>query len=525
LRIYDTLAATEKPFEPLGSPVTIYFCGLTPKNYPHIGHAKTFVMADVIRRYLRYLGYDVLYVQNFTDVDDKTIAKAQQEGTTFEAIAKKYTDAYFENMDALNCLRADRYPSATAAVPGIIRVIEGLIDKGYAYVSGHDVYYRVSRFAAYGRLSKREAGDNQVGAGLRARKPVAIGEGAALTDDEDAIAALAAAAGDDGTDGRKEDPRDFALWKGAKPGEPSWESPWGPGRPGWHIECTTMVFEELGERIDIHGGGQDLIFPHHENEIAQSEAYSGQVPFANFWMHIAPLNITTAEGKSEKMSHSLHNFTTVYSILERYEPGVLRLYLLLQHYRTPVNYEPGVLDSVAESWERLRAVYTNINLLRGWPPYRDVEPAPPIPQELTRAGRRLNEAIPAALEGFRAGMDDDFGTPQAIAALMKLAREFNAFRDSLSTPQAVTPAAKGLVERAFAAVEEIMGVLGLPAPETGTGADAETEARVEEMLAERRRRREVRDYAGADAIRAELDAMGIVVEDHPQGTIWYVKRR
>jgi cysteinyl-tRNA synthetase len=286
-----------------------------------------------------------------------------------------------------------------------------------------------------------------------------------------------------------------------------------------------MVFEELGERIDIHGGGQDLIFPHHENEIAQSEAYSGQAPFANYWMHIAPLNITTPEGKSEKMSHSLHNFTTVYSILDRYEPGVLRLYLLSQHYRTPVSYEPGVLDSVAESWERLRAAYSNIELLRGWQPYQDVEPAPPIPGELTKTGRRLNEAIPAALDDFRAGMDDDFGTPQAIAALMKLAREFNGFRDSLSTPQAVTPTAKGLAEQAFAAIEEIMGVLGLPAPATGTGADAETEARVEKMLAERRRRRSARDYAGADAIRAELDAMGIVVEDHPQGTIWHVKRR
>ena len=545
LRIYDTLAATEKPFEPLGSPVKIYFCGLTPKDYPHLGHAKSFVMADVVRRYLRYRGYDVLYVQNFTDVEDKIIARSRQEGISPEEVARKYTEAYFHDMDALNCLRADHYPKATDVIPDIIRVVDGLIAKGYAYAVGNNVYYRVARFPTYGRLSKRGAADNQPGAGLRTRNPIAgaalagapiegleaAGEAASIEDatelgrDEQYLVPLAADAVDEAeAEAQKQDPRDFTLWKGAKPGEPYWDSPWGPGRPGWHIECTTMVFQVLGERIDIHGGGQDLIFPHHENEIAQSEAYSGVSPFANYWMHVAPLNITTPEGATQKMAHSLRNFTTIRSLLARYEPGVVRLYLLSQHYRTPVTFDLSTLDATKQGWERLRAAYTNAALLRAWPPYQQVKADEPIASEATRAGRRLHEAIPAALEAFRAGMDDDFGTPQAIVALYDLASELNGFKNGLSSPQAVTPTAKWLVEKAFAAIEEIMGVLGLPAPDIGTGADAETTARVEELLAERARLRAARDFAGADAVRAELERLGVVVEDHPQGTIWRLRR-
>jgi cysteinyl-tRNA synthetase len=440
-------------------------------------------------------------------------------------------------MDALNCLRADRYPKPTQVMPGIIRVVDGLIAKGYAYAVGNNVYYRVARFPTYGHLSKRGAGDNQPGAGLRTRKPgataaglpvedlEAVAEEAGLERDEQYLLSLAADAVDEAeAEAQKEDPRDFALWKGAKPGEPYWDSPWGPGRPGWHIECTTMVFQVLGERIDIHGGGQDLIFPHHENEIAQSEAYSGVSPFANYWMHVAPLNITTPEGATQKMAHSLRNFTTIRSLLARYEPGVVRLYLLSQHYRTPVTFDLSTLDATKQGWERLRAAYTNAALLRAWPPYQQVKADEPIASEATRAGRRLHEAIPAALEAFRAGMDDDFGTPQAIVALYDLASELNGFKNGLSSPQAVTPTAKWLVEKAFAAIEEIMGVLGLPAPDIGTGADAETTARVEELLAERARLRAARDFAGADAVRAELERLGVVVEDHPQGTIWRLRR-
>ncbi len=544
LRIYDTLSATKKPFEPLGSPVKIYFCGLTPKNYPHIGHAKLFVTADVMRRYLRYQGYDVLYVQNFTDVDDKTIAKAQQEGVSFDEVARRYTDAYFENMDALNVERADRYPRATDAVPGIIRVVRGLIDKGYGYAVGGNVYYRVGRFPAYGQLSKRQAGDNQAGAGLRTRKPaVAAGiEAAAIADGEDVatelelderyLLSVAADAVDEATAAvEKGDPRDFALWKAAKPDEPSWESPWGPGRPAWHIECSTMIFEELGERIDIHGGGRDLIFPHHENEIAQSEAASGLAPFVNFWVHIALLNTTTLEGKTEKMAHSLGNFTTIRDILARYEPAVLRLYLLSQHYRTPATYDPSVLDDTNTSWDRLRAAYTNVALLRAWAPYRDVEAAEPTDVELNRAGKRLRPAVAAARAAFRAGMDDDFNTSQAVAALFNLVSDLNRFKDALSAPHAVTPSAKGLMEEAFATVEEIMGVLGLPRPEAGhilgvpgLMADPDLTAEVERLLNERRRLREARDFAGADEVRDRIEALGVTVEDHPQGTVWRRRR-
>jgi cysteinyl-tRNA synthetase len=557
VRIYDTLTATKKDFEPLGSPVKIYFCGLTPKNYPHIGHAKLFVTADVMRRYLRHLGYDVLYVQNFTDIDDKTIARAEQEGVTYREVADTYTAAYFRDMDALNVLRADRYPRATDAIPSIVRVVENLVEKGYGYAVGGNVYYRVGRFPAYGHLSKRSAGDNQAGAGLRTRKPL-VGDIEAAEAASDAMLELAdrdtglerdeqlvveLAAGDeaaaDAVDAvtavaEKEDLSDFALWKAAKPGEPSWESPWGSGRPAWHIECTTMIFEELGEKIDIHGGGRDLIFPHHENEIAQSEAASGLAPFVNFWVHIALLNIMTPEGVARKMAHS-GLFTAVDDILAHYEPGVLRLYLLSQHYRTPATYDATVLDDSARAWDRLRAAYTNIALLRNWPPYQAIDAAEPVDVELTKAGRKLRATIPAARAAFRAGMDDDFNTSQGVAALFDLVGDLNRVKDGLSAPRALTPTAKGLVEESFAAIEEIMGVLGLPRPEIGhivvdgrtvqgAGRDEELAPRVEGLLAERERLRDARDFAGADRVRDELIGLGVAVEDHPQGKVWRLGR-
>jgi len=556
VRIYDTLTATKREFEPLGSPVKIYFCGLTPKNYPHIGHAKVFVTADVIRRYLRHLGHDVLYVQNFTDIDDKTIAKAEQEGVSYKEVADRYMAAYFENMDALGVMRADRYPRATDAIPAIIRVVGRLIEKGYGYAVGGNVYYRVDRFPAYGRLSKRTQEDNLAGAGLRARKPLGdvpieaveagsdamvdlVDEETGLERDEQYLVSLVADAPDavdeETAVAEKENLSDFALWKASKPGEPAWESPWGPGRPAWHIECTTMIFEELGERIDIHGGGRDLIFPHHENEIAQSEAASDLAPFVNFWTHIALLNTTTPEGRTEKMAHSLGNFTTVNDILARYEPGVLRLYLLSQHYRTPATYDASVLEDSARAWDRLRAAYTNVALLRAWPPYQRLAADEAVDVELTKAGRKLRDTIPAARARFRAGMDDDFNTSQGIAALFDLAGDLNRLKDGLSTARALTPSAKGLAEEAFAAIEEIMAVLGLPRPEVGHivvdggaahggGTDTDLAPRVEELLAERERLRGAKDFAGADRVRDELTDLGVVVEDHPQGKVWRRKR-
>ncbi len=289
LRIFNTLTGSEEEFQPRGDAVEMYVCGMTPKFHPHVGHARLFVSMDVVRRYLVYRGYRVHHVQNFTDVDDKIIARSQKEGVSAKEVAEKYTASYFEAMDALNVQHADEYPRATLVIPDIIQFIETLMARGYAYAVDGNVYYQVSKFPEYGKLSGRTE-DEGVLAGAR----VEVEPG-------------------------KRDPRDFALWKAAKPGEPAWESPWGPGRPGWHIECSTMIRETLGQQIDIHAGGRDLIFPHHENEIAQSEAFCGCSPFARYWVHIGLLNIG-----GEKMSHSLNNFLTVQELLQRFEPAVLR---------------------------------------------------------------------------------------------------------------------------------------------------------------------------------------------------------
>ncbi len=302
IRISNTLTGRKEEFVPLGDTVRMYVCGMTPKFHPHVGHARLFVAADMIRRVLEWRGYRVQHVQNFTDIDDKIIARAQQEGTTAEAVAKSYTDSYFDAMDRLGVQRADVYPSVTAFMPKIIEFVQDLVEAGYAYPVDGDVYFDVSRFPEYGKLSGRTGEGELIGV----RKEVEPG---------------------------KRDPRDFALWKSAKPGEPFWQSPWGPGRPGWHIECSTMVRETLGDQIDIHAGGQDLIFPHHENEIAQSEALTHKAPFARYWPHVG-LVMTG----SEKMSHSLLNFTTVQDVLQRYDPAALRLALLQVHYRSPMTF-------------------------------------------------------------------------------------------------------------------------------------------------------------------------------------------
>ncbi len=551
MKIYDTLSAGKREFVPLGSPVKMYVCGLTPKNNPHLGHAKSFVTTDMMRRYLEHLGHQVLYVQNFTDVEDKIIARAALEGLTPEQVAQKYTDAFFRAMDSLNCRRADRYPKVTTSMPAIIRMVQGLIEKGHAYEVEGNVFFRVASFPAYGQLSKRREADNQAGAGLRARDKVADATGAAVAQDapdEDALDSGEPSVG-------KEDPRDFGLWKRAKPGEPQWSSPWGPGRPGWHIECSTMVLEELGERIDIHGGGQDLIFPHHENEIAQSEAFTGQHPFANYWVHIGAL-MTTApresagldgfvsasesgagDGerpapRSEKMSHSLGNFTAVEYLLNRYEPDAVRLYLLSQHYRSPVDYTEEALATVAEGWERLRTAYANLDLLRNWAPVRTLAPQEPIDMELGKAGRRLRDGLAASREDFQAGMDDDFNAPQAIAALYNLARDINGLKNALRDPAGVNPSVVALINQAheeFTRMADVLGfrpprLFGLGALSDASEADLAFAAQVQGLIAQRAERKEAKDYAASDALRAELDALGVIVEDHPQGTIWRVKR-
>ncbi|MDB5076925.1 MAG: cysteine--tRNA ligase [Chloroflexi bacterium] len=518
MRIFDTRSAQKLEFEPEHDPVLMYMCGLTPKNEPHIGHAKLFVTSDLIRRYLEYRGYSVRYIQNVTDIDDKIIARAIQEGITPAEVAAKYSASYFASVDALYCKPADKYPKVTDSLPGIIEMIQGLVTKGYAYVVGGNVYYRVSRFPDYGKLSKRDtAVDNTTGRGLQARGkeaiPVAIDGG-----------------GSEEGERAKEDPRDFALWKAAKPGEPQWESPWGPGRPGWHIECSAMVRAELGEQIDIHGGGSDLIFPHHENEIAQSEAYTGKEPFAKYWTHIGALMVyvTTDDGEriQQKMSHSLGNFVAIKDILARYEPSVLRLYLLSQHYRSPVVYTEESLSEVEVGWERLSTAVRNLDLLLSWAPVRAVHADDPVEMEMRKETRQLLTQIDSSLEAFHAGMDDDFNTAQGIAALYDLAAQINRYKDFLRDPKLVNPTAKGALVRAQEALSTIMGVLGLVvAPEGPAAETPEFTAQVEGLIARRLALRAARDFAGADAVRDELKAMGVIVEDHPQGARWRRDRR
>jgi cysteinyl-tRNA synthetase len=509
VRIYDTRTAQKVDFVPDHDPVRMYVCGLTPKNEPHIGHAKLFVTADLIRRYLEYRGYQVRYIQNVTDVDDKIIQRAQEEGITPREVAEKYSASYFASVAALQCRPATHYPTVTGAMPAIIAMIEGLIARGYAYRAGGDVYYTVGCFAPYGQLSKRNtATDNAAGMGLQARGKETATSG-----------------GSEEGERIKRDPRDFALWKAAKPGEPQWDSPWGPGRPGWHIECSAMAREELGDQLDLHGGGQDLIFPHHENEIAQSEAFTGKHPFVKYWWHIGALNVlahgTDGEEKLEKMSHSLGNFTTIRSILAHHEPPVVRLFLLSQHYRTPVTYTEESLPVIEAGWDRLKTAARNLTLLLRWEPIRAMPADEPVELEMRRETRKLLEQIEQSLARFHAGMDDDFNTAQAIAAVYDLAAQINTYKDFLRSPTLANPTAKGALLAARDAFGRMLDVLGLVPP--AEGPEVESAAftdEVETLIAKRRSLRTARDFAGADAIRDQLGRLGVIVEDHPQGTTW-----
>src|SRR3954471_650370 len=351
----------------------MYVCGMTPKYHPHVGHARVFVAADILRRYLEYRGYEINHIQNFTDIDDKIIARAEVDGITPAEAAKRYSDSYFEVMDRLNVLRAHDYPTVTGSMAAIIDYVGGLIERGYGYEAEGDVYFAVDKFERYGQLSGRTEDEGQL---VGVRKDLEPG---------------------------KHDPRDFALWKSAKPGEPSWPSPWGEGRPGWHIECSAMVRETLGNQIDIHGGGRDLIFPHHENELAQSEAYTDVHPFVRYWAHAGLVTTGT-----EKMAHSLENFTTIASVLDVYEPMAVRLFLLQTPYRSSILYTRDALDNAGRALDRLRGA------LEGF------------------AGAAADAEPPAwareARAAFERAMDDDFNTPGALGALFDLVREINRRR-------------------------------------------------------------------------------------------------
>jgi len=453
MKVFNTLSAKKEEFLPAGSEVKMYNCGVTPYDVSHLGHAMNSVIFDAIRRYLIFRGYKVKYVQNITDVEDKIIDRANRLGIKPRELAEKFANAYFEDMAALNVMKPDVVPYATEEIPTMLQVIEGLVKKGHAYTAGGSVYFRVRSMADYGKLSHRTLDAMMAGA------RVEVGE-------------------------EKEHPMDFTLWKAAKPGEPSWDSPWGKGRPGWHIECSAMSLKYLGETIDIHSGGQDLIFPHHENEIAQSECYTGKKPFVKYWMHNGLF-----QQSGEKMSKSLGNFQTIKQVLEKHTADGFRLFLLGSYYRSPATYSEEAMTAAEKGTERLRMAVNNAKSGKG--------------EKLNAAGAR---------EKFIEFMDDDFSTPQAIAVLFDLARDINRSAES------------GMdIKEAQNTLKELCRVLGLTLkePETAAGDAAPF---IELLIVLRKQLREARQYQLADEVRQKLVELGVALEDSPQGTTWKRKK-
>ena len=460
IQIFNSLTRQKEAFVPLEEgKVKMYVCGPTVYNYIHIGNARPVIVYDTVRRHLEYRGFDVKYVSNFTDVDDKLIKAANELGEEVPEIAERFITAYFDNTKALGCAEADVHPRVTGHMPQIVDFIEALIEKGYAYESQGDVYYHTRKFDGYGKLSHQSVDELKIGARIEA--------------------------GD-----KKQDALDFVLWKAAKPGEISWESPWGKGRPGWHIECSVMAREHLGDTIDIHAGGQDLTFPHHENEIAQSEAYTGK-PFARYWMHNGYINI-----ENEKMSKSLNNFVLVNDILKELDPQVLRLFMLSVHYRHPINYSRSLVEDAEAGMERIRTAYNNLKHRlensAGLGDHNDIWLA----------------KIETIKQEFIETMDDDFNTANAISKLFDLAKLANTYLLEKQTAEAVL---KTFLE----VFDELAGVLGLPFAQAEL-LDAEIEALLEERIEARKNR----DFARSDEIRDQLKEQNIILEDTAQGTRW-----
>jgi len=488
LTLYNSLTRHKEPFEPLeAGKVRMYCCGVTVYNYCHLGHARSYIVWDTIRRYLMWRGYDVRYIQNFTDIDDKILKRAKEEGSTMEAVSERYIDAYFEDMRRLNILDADEYPRATHTIDGIKRLIHELESKGYAYAADGDVYYSVRHFDQYGKLSGRKLEDMQAGASGR-------------VDNTDPDAP------------KKRDPFDFALWKGARPGEPAWESPWGQGRPGWHIECSAMVRDRLGDSIDIHVGGSDLVFPHHENEIAQSEAVTGH-PLARYWLHNGMLNID-----GEKMSKSLGNFTTIRDLLDSgVDPMVLRLFFLQAHYRKPVDFTEESFLSARNSWDTLREGLLfgyEYGAALGWSDVQAESFGQPNPAQVPSSD---------AVDRFRTAMDDDFNTAGAVAVLFELAKELRR-EGNLITHQGQAQADAQTLREIWNTLLVLGDVLGLMAQPESAEAAAEglSDEAIEALIQQRAEARKAKNFAESDRIRDELQAQGVVLLDQAGGvTRWH----
>lgn len=471
IKVYNTLTGNKEKFVPREEgKVSIYACGITPYDYAHIGNSRPAVFWDCVRRFLKYRGYQVTFIQNFTDVDDKIINRSKQSGKGPLELAEEFSRIYLEDLAKLGVLPADKYPKVSEHIPEIIEMVRVLVDKGYAYVLNGDVYFEVAKFIDYGKLSGRNLEEMQAGARVEVNES-------------------------------KKDPMDFALWKAAKPGEIYWDSPWGPGRPGWHIECSAMSLKYLGGGFDMHGGGEDLVFPHHENEIAQSEAYLG-TKFANYWLHNAFVTV-----KGERMGKSMGNFSTIRDVMEKFSPKVVRFWLVGTHYRNPISFGEEELNTATRGLERLENAKFN------WEHLLKMDSITGQDSDLTK----IHNSIAHARNEFIDGMEDDFNTPQALAALYDLVREINRWTQERDFQ--LTASAKNLLNEAYDCLltlgGEVLGLFGEVKQKQSVSNED-----IEALITRRANAKKEKNWALADEIRDELKSKGIIIEDTPQGVRW-----
>ena len=464
MKIYNTLTRKKEDFVPINEKeVRMYSCGPTVYNYFHIGNARPFIIFDTVRRYLEYKGYKVNFVQNFTDIDDKMIKRANEEGITVKELADRFIQEYFIDAKGLGVYEATVHPKATDNIDAIIELIEKLEKNGFAYSVNGDVYFSTKKFKEYGKLSQQSLDDLELGARIE-------------------------------VDDRKQDAMDFAVWKAQKSGEPAWDSPWGRGRPGWHIECSAMANKYLGETIDIHSGGQDLVFPHHENEIAQSEAANGK-PFARYWMHNGFINVD-----NKKMSKSEGNFFTVRDIIEKFDYEVIRFFMLSAHYRSPINFSAELLEQAQNGLERIYNCLDNLLYLKEHAEDR----------EMSDSEKAIEKRLLEIKGKFIEGMEDDLNTADAIAAIFDMVKEVN------SNITANTNPSKEIIEFSHSLIKELGGVLGIAQKQKENNLDSE----VEELINQRQQARKEKNWKLSDEIRDKLKDMGIALEDTPQGVKW-----